>query len=58
MRMSDPIPTFRYIVKQLAERHSSLAFIHVVEPRVHGYMDREPDEGEVGSRFMCVRRLY
>jgi NADPH2 dehydrogenase len=49
MRMSDPIPTFRYIVKQLAERHSSLAFIHVVEPRVHGYMDREPDEGEVGS---------
>lgn len=47
--MQDPIPTFRYLVQQIAERQPKLAFIHVVEPRVNGAVDREVQEGEVRS---------
>ncbi|KAI0342407.1 FMN-linked oxidoreductase [Trametopsis cervina] len=46
MRMQDPIPTFRYLVQQITERQPKLAFIHVVEPRVNGAVDREVQEGE------------
>ncbi len=34
MGMKDPIPTFSYYVSQIKERHSDLAYIHLVEPRV------------------------
>ncbi|KAI5892083.1 FMN-linked oxidoreductase [Schizophyllum commune H4-8] len=36
MRMADPIPQFSYFVKELKSRHPEFAYIHVVEPRVHG----------------------
>ena len=49
MRMKDPIPGFSYVVRQLAERHPTLAFIHLVEPRVNGSVNREPGEGEVSG---------
>ena len=46
MRMEDPIPTFSYLVQQLAKKHTKLGYIHLVEPRVNGQFDREvpPDE--------------
>jgi len=31
MRMSDPIPTFRYFVQQLKTRHPKLAYLHGIE---------------------------
>ncbi|KAI0071354.1 putative NADPH2 dehydrogenase chain OYE2 [Panus rudis PR-1116 ss-1] len=34
MRMKDPKPTFSYLVSQIATRHPSLAYIHVVEDEV------------------------
>ncbi|KAI0342408.1 NADH:flavin oxidoreductase/NADH oxidase [Trametopsis cervina] len=46
MRMSDPVPTFSYVVQKLAERQPKLAFIHLVEPRVTGNADRVVLEGE------------
>ncbi|KAJ3522062.1 hypothetical protein NM688_g8929 [Phlebia brevispora] len=46
MRMADPIPQFGHLVKELAQGHPSLAYIHVVEPRVSGQEDREVLEGE------------
>lgn len=46
MRMADPKPGFAYLVSEIAKRFSNLAYIHVVEPRVEGNMDREPQEGE------------
>lgn len=49
MRMKDPIPTFGYFVGQLAEKHNNLAYVHLVEPRVNGNVNREPEEGEVSS---------
>jgi len=36
MGMSDPIPTFSYVVNELRERHPDLAFIHAVQPRIDG----------------------
>lgn len=47
--MEDPIPTFSYIVQQLADKYPDFGFIHVVEPRVDAYTDREPEENEVSS---------
>ncbi|KZP26859.1 NADH:flavin oxidoreductase/NADH oxidase [Athelia psychrophila] len=40
MRMSDPIPTFSYLVSSLVSAHPELAFVHVVEPRISGASDR------------------
>lgn len=47
MRMKDPIPTFSYIVQQIAERYPNFAFLHVIEPRVDASTDRTPSEEEV-----------
>ncbi|KAI0078439.1 FMN-linked oxidoreductase [Panus rudis PR-1116 ss-1] len=33
MRMQDPIPTFSYLVKEIAARWPNFAYIHVIEPR-------------------------
>ncbi|KAJ7727376.1 hypothetical protein B0H16DRAFT_1331597 [Mycena metata] len=36
MGMADPLPTFSYVISQLAARHSGLAYLHLVEPRIDG----------------------
>ncbi|KAI0686790.1 NADH:flavin oxidoreductase/NADH oxidase [Cytidiella melzeri] len=54
MKMADPIPTFSYIIKELAERHPSLAFVHVVEPRVNGSTDREAGQGESNDFIRAI----
>ncbi|KAK9462872.1 uncharacterized protein V1516DRAFT_662903 [Lipomyces oligophaga] len=46
MKMTDPYPTFSYIISKLQESYPSLAYLHVVEPRVSGGSDREAEEGE------------
>lgn len=52
MRMKDPVPQFSYLVSQIAQRYPDFAYIHVVEPRVSGMTEREPQPGEVrGFRF-------
>lgn len=40
MRMKDPIPQFSYLIDRLTEM--DLAYLHLVEPRVHGVVDVEP----------------
>lgn len=45
--MSDPRPTFSYFTSEVAKRHPSLAYLHVVEPRISGALDREAQEDEV-----------
>ena len=45
--MDEPMPTFSYIVSEIAKRHPELAYIHVVEPRAQGVGDRVAREGEV-----------
>lgn len=46
MRMEDPFPTFTYLVTQIRQLYPRFAYLHVVEPRVAGVMDRETLEGE------------
>ncbi|KAK9390189.1 hypothetical protein V1515DRAFT_589479 [Lipomyces mesembrius] len=46
MGMGDPYPQFSYIVSKLQENHPKLAYIHMVEPRVSGITDREPQGDE------------
>ncbi|KAF7798995.1 hypothetical protein EIP86_010224 [Pleurotus ostreatoroseus] len=46
MRMEDPKPTFAYLVNRIAEKHPDLAYLHLVEPRVEGNLDRTVGPGE------------
>ncbi|KAI0075622.1 NADH:flavin oxidoreductase/NADH oxidase [Panus rudis PR-1116 ss-1] len=54
MRMKDPIPTFSYLVQKIAERYPDFAYIHVVEPRVNGNIDREPGQGESNDFLRAI----
>lgn len=47
MLMEDPVPTYTHIVRKLAERHPSLAFLDLVEPGVKGAGDGDTIEGQV-----------
>ncbi|KAI0000412.1 FMN-linked oxidoreductase [Russula vinacea] len=37
---NNPIPVFTYLVTELRRRHPNFGYIHVVEPRVKGIVDR------------------
>ena len=58
MRMDDPKPTFAYLVSQLAARHSDLAYLHVIEPRIGGPLmaPRDVPPGEV--RLLAILQWY
>ena len=47
MGMIDPIPTFSYLVKRLKELYPDFAYVHVVDPRVEGYMTVGDQPGQV-----------
>ncbi|KDQ09260.1 hypothetical protein BOTBODRAFT_137897 [Botryobasidium botryosum FD-172 SS1] len=32
MRMADPLPDFKYLVRQIVDRHPNLAYLHLIEP--------------------------
>jgi NADPH2 dehydrogenase len=57
MRMEDPKPTYEYLVKQLAERHPNLAFLHLVEPGVKGNVDCVALSGEV-MLITCIISIF
>ncbi|KAL0572971.1 hypothetical protein V5O48_008985 [Marasmius crinis-equi] len=44
----DPIPTYSHLVQELKRSHPTLAYIHVVDPRVDGLT--ELDESSIGKR--------
>ena len=45
--MVDPKPTFTYLVSEIIKRQPGFAYIHVIEPRVNGNMERIVLDGEV-----------
>ncbi|KAF9811115.1 hypothetical protein IEO21_06633 [Rhodonia placenta] len=55
MGMKDPKPTFAYLVSHIAEAHPDFAYIHVVEPRVEGNLDRIVLEAESND---FLRRIW
>ncbi|CAE6472085.1 unnamed protein product [Rhizoctonia solani] len=48
MRMKNPIPTFAYLVSEMAQRHPELAYVHFVEPVISGASDakEQPNSNE------------
>ncbi|KAF8482739.1 NADH:flavin oxidoreductase/NADH oxidase [Russula ochroleuca] len=40
---NNPIPVFSYLVTELRRRHPNFGYLHVVEPRVQGLLDRTVD---------------
>ncbi|EMD36298.1 hypothetical protein CERSUDRAFT_52036 [Gelatoporia subvermispora B] len=55
MRMDDPVPTFSYLVEQLAIRFPDLSYIHVIEPRTTGDRDRVSRPGESND---FIRKIW
>ncbi|KAJ1305215.1 hypothetical protein OPQ81_000244 [Rhizoctonia solani] len=49
MRMKNPIPTFAYLVSEIAQRHPELAYLHFVEPVVSGASDAKEQVYDIGS---------
>ena len=47
MGMVDPIPTFSYLIRKIANDYPNLAYLHLVEPRVAGDHERASKDGEV-----------
>ncbi|GLB45697.1 putative nadh flavin oxidoreductase nadh oxidase [Lyophyllum shimeji] len=41
MGMKDPVPQYTHLVTAVRDAHPSLAYLHVVEPRISGDNDRE-----------------
>ncbi|KAK1232842.1 hypothetical protein PQX77_004008 [Marasmius sp. AFHP31] len=50
----DPVPTYSYLVKELKKAHPTLAYIHVVDPRVDGVTNVDP--GNRSNEF--IRELW
>ncbi len=57
MRMDDPVQTFAYLATELVKQHPSMAYLHLVEPRVSGYTDREVLAGEASTQIMRMTTL-
>ena len=57
MKMKDPKPQFSYIVENIKKNHPDFAYIHVVEPRVSGNIDRTVGAGEVSPAELCLASL-
>ena len=56
--MEDPKPQFSYIVEQIKKRHPNFAYLHLIEPRVAGNMDRSVQEGEVSRSYECIFHVH
>ncbi|PBK85283.1 NADH:flavin oxidoreductase/NADH oxidase [Armillaria gallica] len=57
MGMKDPVPTFSYLVTKIGERHTDLAYLHVIEPRVNGTWARDGVPGAHESNDF-IRELW
>ena len=57
MRMRNPIPTFAYLVSEIAQRHSELAYVHFVEPVISGGSDAKEQVYDAGSIKVCLDNI-
>ncbi|KAF8055202.1 hypothetical protein FPV67DRAFT_1459215 [Lyophyllum atratum] len=60
MGMFDPVPQFTHLVLALRDAHPTMAYLHVVEPRIEGNTDREvkPHESNDFIRLLWEKRAY
>lgn len=54
MSDSDPHATFGYVAERLNEY--DLAYVHVIEPRIRGIVEKEESESDVSAKD--IRRIY
>ncbi|KAJ6479016.1 hypothetical protein C8R45DRAFT_1063279 [Mycena sanguinolenta] len=54
MGMPDPLPTFSYVISELAVRYPVLAYLHLVEPRVSGNSSREATAHESNDTLRAL----
>ena len=54
--MKDSIPQFSHLVTEIKQKHSDLAYIHVVEPRVNGINDVEVVSDSESNDF--IREIW
>ncbi|KAE9405238.1 NADH:flavin oxidoreductase/NADH oxidase [Gymnopus androsaceus JB14] len=52
MGMDDPRPTFTYLAQQIKHLHPSLAYIHVIQPRINGNFDVDKTRPEASNDFL------
>lgn len=58
MREKEPIPTFSYLIQQLHDRFPSLAYLHLVEPRVGGDKDAKAKEESSQDTNAFARKIW
>ena len=54
MRMDHPYPTFAVLAARVREEFPRLAFLHAVEPRIAGALDRAAIEGESNDFLRAI----
>ncbi|KAG5641380.1 hypothetical protein DXG03_005374 [Asterophora parasitica] len=54
MRVEDPVPQFTHLVTALRDAHPSLAYLHVIEPRVSGNIDVEHQTHESNDFIRAI----
>ena len=54
MYMEHPQLTFAYLVSRIREAYPRFSYLHIVEPRVHGNLDRTPREGESNDFLRAI----
>ncbi|KAL5505018.1 hypothetical protein ACEPAH_7681 [Sanghuangporus vaninii] len=54
MRMKHPEPTFAYLVSLIRAAYPRFSYIHIVEPRIAGWTEREALEGESNDFLRAI----
>ncbi|THH21294.1 hypothetical protein EW146_g231 [Bondarzewia mesenterica] len=54
MRMRDPIPTFSHVITRIRDEYPDIAYLHLVEPGISGFMTSEREEGESNDVFRAI----
>ncbi len=55
--MKDPKPTFAYVVSQMKQRYSKMAYLHITEPRVSNNITNNPED-YVGESNDFIREIW
>lgn len=58
MGMKDPLPQFSHFVTELKKQCPDLAYIHLVEPRVHNANTRDPDDIGAQEQNDFLREIW
>ncbi|RDB18242.1 putative inactive dehydrogenase EasA [Hypsizygus marmoreus] len=58
MAMKDPVPQFSHFVSALKAKHPTLAYLHVVEPRMNGIFDRAESDVAAYESNDFIRAIW